>query len=139
MSPNGSAAMLAPLFAVAADPSVSSETRQLCTSVLRYLQWRLDKYYEAPLLVLAHVLDQVRHTSGLQVGPRSYTRSAQLEPMFLALASRIGPPRSSAATAEHDTCATVQAFMAYLVGGPRSVMSSHMGSGLGTTGRVCAF
>lgn len=38
MSPNGSAAMMAPLFAVAADPSVSSETHQLCTSVLRYLQ-----------------------------------------------------------------------------------------------------
>lgn len=138
VSPNGSAATLAPLFAVAADPSVSSVTHQLCTSVLRHLQWRLDKYYEAPLLVLAHVLDPVRHTSGLQVGPRSYTRSAQLVPMFLGLASRFGLPRSSAATAEHDACATVQAFMAYLVGGPQSVMSSNMGSGLGTTGRVCA-
>eukprot|EP00170_Pyropia_yezoensis_P002458 contig_10283_g2462 len=107
VSPNGSAATLAPLFAIAAHPSVYAVTLQLCTSVLRHLLWRLDKYNKASFLVLAHVVGPVRHTSGLQVGPRSYTRSAQLLPMFLALASRFKLPRSSAATAEHDARATV--------------------------------
>lgn len=134
----GSAAGMAPIFAVAADASSSSLTHQLCTSVLQNLQWRLERYCEAPLLVLAHVLDPVRHTDGLQVGPMSFTSSEQLVLMFPTLADRVGLPPSTQVAAEHDACATAQMFMAYFVEGPGSVLAFYMESALGSTGAVSA-
>jgi len=94
--------VIAPLFAVAADPTVTAVTHQVCGSALVHLQWLLKRYYDAPLLAVAHVLDPTRHTAGLICGKGGVAERSNLLRLFLALARRFGLPEGK--TVSTDAC-----------------------------------
>ena len=89
----GASASLVRLFPVAADPAVKNMAHSIAVSLLHHLRRRWTRYYDAPLLVLSHVLDPTRHTAGLLTTDICWASHKGLLQMFLALASRFGLPR----------------------------------------------
>jgi len=81
------------LLPVAVDPAVTNMAHSIAVSLLQQLQWRWTRYYDAPLLVLSHVLDPTRHKAGLLTTDTCWDSHKGLLQMFLALASRFGLPR----------------------------------------------
>ena len=117
---------VSPLFFVAADPAVTALTHQICGSVLGFLQWLLSKYFDASLLVLAHLLDPKRHVNGLRTTAGSPAEYANLMRLFLSLAARFGLPKAGDIPAEKESAEavkTVQAFSAYLGGGNKDLLA----------------
>jgi len=62
----------------------------IAVSLLQQLQWRWKRYYDAPLLVLSHMLDPTRHTAGFLTTETRWASHKGLLQLFLALASRFG-------------------------------------------------
>ena len=133
-------ASLVRLFPVAADPAVTDMAHSISVSLLRQLQWRWKRYYDAPLLVLSHVLDPTRHTAGLLTTDTSWASHKGLLQMFLALASRFGLPRRNrdAATTEDVACRTAQLFLGDVGNGPHSLLAFNLGSPTAGNDRVAA-
>jgi len=123
--------VIASLFAVAADPTMTAVTHQVCGSALGHLQWRQNRYYDAPLLAVAHLLDPKRHTAGLTCGKGGVAERSNLLRLFLALARRFGPPEDKTVSTDacDETFKTVAAFSRYLEGGSKELLMYNDQSG----------
>jgi len=117
---------IAPMFAVAADPSVTALTHQVSGSALGFLQWRLNKYYDTSLLFLAHILDPSRHLSGLQTSAGGVAERGNVLRLFLSLAARFGLPGeypNDKVAADVAAASTIQAFSTCLDGGNNALLA----------------
>ena len=120
---------IAPMFAVAADPSVTALTHQVSRSALGFLQWRLKKYYETSQLVMSHILDPSRHLYGLRTSNGGVAKRSNVLRLFLALAARFGlhgQGLTDTAAAAVAAANTIQALSTYLDGGDTALLAFNL-------------
>lgn len=120
---------IAPMFAVAADPSVTALTHQVSGSALGFLQRRLNKYYDTSLLVMAHILDPSRHLYGLRTSNGGVAECRNVLRPFLALAELFelrGQGLTDTAAADVAAASTIQALSTYLDGGDKALLAFNL-------------